>query len=153
MPLPPSDVRDLVARLADRHAGRTEANVQSDMHMLLAVGPLDLGDDKLHDITLESPAGQRRRVDVEPGFTVFEVKRYLRVGNVRDDAVKQLTGYLAARTEHVQQRYVGVLTDGAEWHLYTLAGAELVLVSSLDGARPGRYRHGLKSRIELRIKA
>ena len=32
----------------------------------------------------------------------------------------------------MQQRYVGVLTDGAEWHLYSLAGDELTLVSSLE---------------------
>ena len=100
--------------------------------MLLAAGPLDLGDEKLHDIVLESPAGQRRRIDVETGFTVFEVKRDLRVGKVRDDAVTQLTGYVASRTQTMQQRYVGVLTDGAEWHLYTLAVDTLTLVSSLE---------------------
>jgi hypothetical protein len=100
--------------------------------MLLAAGPLDLGEDKLMDIILESPAGQRRRIDVEVGFTVFEVKRDLRAGNVRADAVTQLAGYVAARTEAMQQRYVGVLTDGAEWDLYNLAGSQLVLVSSLE---------------------
>ena len=132
MPLPASDLRQLVTRLADRKVGRTEANVQSDLHMLLAAGPLDLGDDKVQDIVLESPAGQRRRIDVETGFTVFEVKRDLRTGKVRQDAVIQLTGYVASRAEAMQQRYVGVLTDGAEWHLYSLAGDELTLVTSLE---------------------
>ena len=132
MPLPTSEVRELVRRLADRHVGRTEANVQSDLHMLLAAGPLDLGDEQLQDIVLESPAGQRRRIDVEVGFTVFEVKRDLRVGNVRTEAVEQLVGYVATRTTTLQQRYVGVLTDGAEWHLYSLAGNEFALVSSLE---------------------
>jgi len=132
VPLPTSEVRQLVQRLADRRTGRTEANVQSDLHMLLAAGPLDLGEDKIEDITLESPAGQRRRIDVEAGFTVFEVKRDLRTGNVRADAVNQLTGYVMARTKAMQQRYVGVLTDGAEWHLYNLAGDHLVLISSLE---------------------
>lgn len=65
--VPTSDLRELVTRLAGRKAGRTEANVQSDLHMLLAAGPLDLGDDELQDIVLESPAGQRRRIDVENG--------------------------------------------------------------------------------------
>jgi hypothetical protein len=106
--------------------------VQSDLHMLLAAGPLDLGDGRLEDIVLESPAGQRRRIDVETGFTVFEVKRDLRTGRVRQDAVAQLTGYVASRAEAMQQRYVGVLTDGAEWNLYSLAGNELTLVSSLE---------------------
>jgi SAM-dependent methyltransferase len=132
MPLSTPEVRQLVARLADRHSGRTEANVQSDLHMLLAAAPLDLGEDKLQDIILESPAGQRRRIDVETGFTVFEVKRDLRPGRVREDAVTQLTGYVAARAQAMQQRYVGVLTDGAEWHLYNLSGETLILVSSLE---------------------
>jgi hypothetical protein len=61
----------IVGRLADRRAGRTEANVQSDLHMLLAVAPFELEDDDLRDIILESPAGQRRRIDVEVGQTVF----------------------------------------------------------------------------------
>jgi hypothetical protein len=49
------EVRQLVIRRADCHAGRTGANVQSDLQMLLAAGPLDLGEDKLEDIILESP--------------------------------------------------------------------------------------------------
>lgn len=74
--------------------------------MLFTTAPLQLEDDDLREIVLESPAGQRRRIDVEVGFTVFEVKRDLRQGNVRADAVEQLAGYVSSRT--------GVLTDGAE---------------------------------------
>jgi len=124
------DLRRIVSGLADRRTGRTEANVQSDLHMLLTAAPLELGERDLDEIVLESPAGQRRRIDVEVGFTVFEVKRDLRVGNVRGDAVVQLAGYVHSRTQELQQRYVGVLTDGAEWHLYHLIGANLQLVSS-----------------------
>jgi len=117
--------------MADRRPGRTEANVQSDLHMLLTRAPLQLDDQDLQEIVLESPAGQRRRIDVEVGFCVFEVKRDLRTGNVRDDAVAQLAGYVSSRREQTGQRYVGVLTDGAEWHLYHLVDDTLVLVSSL----------------------
>lgn len=106
--------------------------MQSDLHMLLATAPLSLNESDLQDIVLESPAGQRRRIDVEVGFTVFEVKRDLRVGNVRADAVQQLRGYVAGRTQTLKQRYVGVLTDGAEWHLYHLVDGELSLVSSME---------------------
>ncbi|MFF7046139.1 N-6 DNA methylase [Streptomyces massasporeus] len=126
------DLPQLIGRLADRRAGRTEANVQSDLHMLLAVAPFELDDDDIEDITLEAPAGQRRRIDVEMGYTVFEVKRDLRVGNVRADAVDQLAGYVQSRTDTLQQRYVGVLTDGAEWHLYHLVGSQLQLAGSLE---------------------
>jgi len=66
---------------------------------------------------LEAPVGKRRRIDVEVGATVFEVKRDLRVGNVREDAVTQLAGYVRDRVAQSGARYVGVLTDGVEWHL------------------------------------
>lgn len=115
------NLRTLVSRMANRNAGRTEANVQSDLHMLLTTAPLNLDDGDLDSITLESPAGQRRRIDVEIGHTVFEVKKDLRVGNVRAEAVGQLAGYVRSRIESRGTRYVGVLTDGADWHLYHLA--------------------------------
>ncbi|MBN9801251.1 restriction endonuclease [Pseudonocardia sp. UM4_GMWB1] len=105
--------------------------MQSDLHMLLTQAPLQLDDQDLQEIVLESPAGQRRRIDVEVGFCVFEVKRDLRTGNVREDAVVQLAGYVSSRREQTGQRYVGVLADGAEWHLYHLVGESLELVSSL----------------------
>jgi hypothetical protein len=92
------NLRMLVSRMANRNAGRTEANVQSDLHMLLTTAPLNLDDGDLDTITLESPAGQRRRIDVEIGHTVFEVKKDLRVGNVRAEAVGQLAGYVRSRT-------------------------------------------------------
>ena len=132
------DLGELARRLADRKQGRTEANVQSDLHMLLSAAPLQLEDGDLDDIVLEQPAGARRRIDVEAGFCVFEVKRDLRVGNVRADAVTQLAGYVASRTADTGQRYVGVLTDGAEWHLHHLRDGALIAVSSftLDARVP-----------------
>jgi len=125
------DLGELARRLADRKQGRTEANVQSDLRMLLTAAPLQLEDGDLQEIVLESPAGQRRRIDVEAGFAVFEVKRDLRIGNVRSEAVDQLAGYVTSRTHDTGQRYVGVLTDGAEWHLHHLRDGALVEVSTL----------------------
>jgi hypothetical protein len=131
----------LVADLADRgRAGRTEADVQSGVKALLLAAPFSLDDGDILDrtITLEAQAGQRRRIDVEVGATVIEVKKDLRVGNVRSDAVDQLSGYVRQRSEVVDQRYVGVLTDGAEWHLYHLDDGQLELVTScsVDSASP-----------------
>lgn len=131
MPTTTVDLTGLARRLADRRTGRTEANVQSDLHMLLTAAPLQLDDGDLNEIVLESPAGQRRRIDVEAGFAVFEVKRDLRAGNVRAEAVIQLAGYVSSRHAQTGQRYVGVLTDGAEWHLHHLVDGALQLVSSL----------------------
>lgn len=127
------DLAALLADLADRdRAGRTEADVQSGIKVLLLAAPFSLDDADVDDqvVSLETQAGQRRRIDIEVGATVIEVKKDLRIGNVRADAVAQLTGYVAQRADTVAQRYVGVLTDGAEWHLYHLERGELQPVSS-----------------------
>lgn len=107
---------DLVARrLADRAAGRSEATVQSDVRLLLVAAGLNLLDGQLEDVVLEAPVGKLRRIDVEVGSTVIEVKRDLRVGNVRAEAVPQLAGYVTDRTANTGARYTGILTDGTEW--------------------------------------
>lgn len=98
--------------------------MQSDLRLLLLASGLNLREENLHEVVLEAPVGQRRRIDVEVGATVFEVKRDLRVGNVRTDAVAQLAGYVADRVQETGARYAGVLTDGAEWHLYHLDAGE-----------------------------
>ena len=124
------DLMDVTARLTARTVGRAEATVQSDLRLLLLASGLNLRDEHLHDVVLEAPVGQRRRIDVQVGATVFEVKRDLRVGNVRTEAVTQLAGYVRDRVELTGARYVGVLTDGVEWHLYHLDAGELSGVSS-----------------------
>ena len=132
------DVGALVADIANREKpGRTEADVQSGLKVLLLAAPLELDEDEL-DVLLEAQAGKRRRIDVEVGATVIEVKKDLRVGNVRPEAVAQLAGYVAQREETVAHRYTGVLTDGAEWRLYHLQAGELVEVSvlTLDPTSP-----------------
>lgn len=107
------DVAALVGELARRDSARTEAMVQADIRELLLTAPLGLDDHEVVD--LEAQVGDRRRIDVEVGFTVIEVKKDLRKGSVRDEAVEQLAGYVQERTGQLGQRYIGVLTDGAEW--------------------------------------
>jgi SAM-dependent methyltransferase len=114
------DLHAHIATLASRAPGRSEAIVQSDIRTLLLTAPLNLTENGVESIRLETPAGERRRIDIEAGCTVIEVKRNLQVGNVRAEAVEQLAGYVAQRCATVGQRYVGVLTDGAEWWLYHL---------------------------------
>jgi len=106
------DLNALAARLANRVITRTEANVQSDLHALLLAAPLELEENDLLNLdpVLEQQAGAGRRIDVEAGFCVFEVKRDLRKGKIKQDAVVQLAGYVTSRTADMQQRYVGVLT-------------------------------------------
>jgi hypothetical protein len=112
-----------VASLARRTAGRSEATLQSDIRTLLLTAPLNLEEHGVESIKLETPAGERRRIDIEAGYTVVEVKRDLRIGKVREEAVEQLAGYVQQRTATLGQRYVGVLSDGAEWSLYHLTPA------------------------------
>ncbi|MEZ4406148.1 MAG: N-6 DNA methylase [Polyangiales bacterium] len=134
-------IDQLVGRLVDRDGAaatppRTEATVQADVRQLLLTAPFDLDEAKV--VTLEAQVGNRRRIDVEVGATVIEVKKDLRVGNVLADAITQLEGYVADRERERGGRYVGVLTDGAEWRCYHLATGRLVEVSSLllSASRP-----------------
>lgn len=113
-------LRDLVERLADRDAKRSEATIQADVRGLLLAAPFHLSEDEVREVHLESPAGERRRIDVETGTTVIEVKRDLRRAGTLKDAVEQLTGYVVSREAHMKQRYVGILTDGAEWRCFQL---------------------------------
>jgi hypothetical protein len=67
------DLRSLVFSLADRARPRAEAIVQADVRRLLLEAPLGLDEDQV--VELETPVDSRRRIDVEVGYTVIEVKR------------------------------------------------------------------------------
>lgn len=121
----------LWARLAQRGTmGRTEADIQSDVKLLLLAGGLDLADDDL-DVRLEARSG-RGRIDIEIGCAVIETKRDLRRGDTLSNAVDQLGGYVRQRTTSTGQRYVGILTDGHDWHLYSLDNGALVSASHVE---------------------
>lgn len=116
------DLDSLVARLATRDPYRTEADIQSDIQTLLLHGGLNLSDPQVH---LESQVrdGTRRRIDVEAGATVFEVKKSLAGPQATlSEFEEQLAGYVATRSSQTGARYVGVLTDGADWRLYAQHG-------------------------------
>jgi SAM-dependent methyltransferase len=115
----------LLERLADRDRVRSEATVQADIRQLLLSGGLGLAEHDL-DVELEAPVSGGRRIDVEVGFTVIEVKKDLRSAAVVKNAKTQLAGYVASRSQQTGQRYVGILTDGADWRAYHLQAGELV---------------------------
>jgi hypothetical protein len=54
MPIGQADLTELVRRLATKSPGQTEANVQADLHTLLVVGGLNLGDAEVNDVVLET---------------------------------------------------------------------------------------------------
>jgi N-6 DNA methylase len=110
---------NIAERLSSGSKGRTEADLQADVRSFLLAAPLDLAVGQI-DVSLEAPAGAGRRIDVEAGCVVIEVKKSLGSKSVFDQAVEQLAGYVRTRTEETAQRFVGVLTDGRSWHLFHL---------------------------------
>ena len=135
----PEQLDQLVRRLADRDASRSEATIQADVRGLLLAGGLNLTEDGVEEVNLETPVGVRRRIDVEVGATVIEIKKDLRSDAGLQAAITQLAGYVRDRTADRGQRYVGILTDGASWKLYHLLPSnELQLVSELrvDAQQP-----------------
>ena len=99
-------------RLVNKAGGvRSEATIQSDVRILLLDSELGLD-----DVHLETQVGgQHRRIDVEVGCTVIEVKRTLASAAAIQAATAQLTDYVVTRQSEMGQRYVGILTDGALW--------------------------------------
>jgi len=122
---------DILQRLANRDSSRTEADVAADVRGFFLTAPFQLEEGDVENVLLESQLGDRRRIDVEVGSTVVEVKRDLRRGRVRQEAVEQLAGYVEARGNQTGRRYIGVLTDGAEWRCYNLVSGQLHEVSSI----------------------
>lgn len=120
-----------LARLVERAAGRTEADIQADIYGLLTVGDLNIGADNAR---MESPSddGTRRRIDVEIGQVAIEVKRDLRVQTVRSDGEEQLEGYIRVRSAQSGARYSGILTDGVLWLLFSVGAGGRELVAELD---------------------
>ena len=139
------DLGDCLDRLGRRNPGRTEADIQSDVRDVLLYGGFDLGEEH---VRLESPAPDRRRIDVEVGALVVECKRDLRPRRILEDAEHQLAGYLADREGANGGTYVGVLTDGAAWRCYRTVPNGVEGVSVLE-LRPGlderRFRYWLGS--------
>ena len=113
-------IQDICARLAAGGQGRTEADIQSDVRKFLLDAPLDLGGDDLTEVLLEAQAGGGRRIDVEVGNAVIEVKKSLASPKILDEARVQLAAYVRHRTDELEQRYVGILTDGTIWLLHHL---------------------------------
>ena len=109
----------------------TEATLQSEIHTLLLTADLNLDEEDVVNTTLESQTGPQRRIDVEIGHACIEVKKRLRPGKALQDAVRQLGGYVAERTESLGQRYVGILTDGTTWQLYQFIDRSMMMVTSI----------------------
>lgn len=127
-----NSIHDTFARLVTRDNRRTEAEIQADVRQFILDAPFELEEDDLSVVQLESQLGDRRRIDVEVGATVIEVKRDLRSERIRREAEEQLAGYVGLRAKQTGLRYVGILTDGTGWYCYHLVDDELRQVSDLS---------------------
>src|SRR5262245_4374993 len=105
----------LLAQIAKRDSARSEATLQADIRQLVLIAPLSLSAENVVTADLETPVGIRRRIDIEVGSCLIEVKRDLAAGNVLADAIEQLADYLTSRQNETGCRYVGILTDGSDW--------------------------------------
>lgn len=94
--------------------GRTEADIQSDIKVLLLGGEFELDAPRLEE---QLDDGSRRRIDIGVGATVIEVKRTL-VDGAADDEIAQLAGYVQTRVQQTGGRYNGILTNGRIWWLF-----------------------------------
>lgn len=117
----------IVARLAAQTT-RPEATTQADIYALLTEADIGLGTDEVATMEAQVGDGTRRRIDVEIGQCVIEVKKNLHAADLAS-AEEQLGGYVKQRSEALG-RYVGILTDGSEWRLYQLHDGVLEHVST-----------------------
>ncbi len=115
-------VTEILAQIARRDSTRSEATLQADIRQLVLMAPLSLSNENVVNVDLEAKVGIRCRIDIEVGSCLIEVKRDLSAGSVLPDAIKQLTDYLVARQRETGCRYVGILTDGADWRCVCLPG-------------------------------
>lgn len=122
-----SNLDKIVGRLAAQTT-RPEATTQADIYALLTEADIGLGTDEVVTMEAQVGDGTRRRIDVEIGQCVIEVKKNLHGADL-PSAEEQLSGYVEQRSEAVG-RYVGILTDGSEWRLYQLHDGALEHVSS-----------------------
>lgn len=113
------NILEIVKNIANRESKRTEADIQAGIRDLLLHASLDLDDEDI-EVKLESQLGDRRRIDIEIGSVVIEVKKDLRKEKILVDAIEQLSGYVEVRTQQTGQNYIGILSDGAEWRCFHL---------------------------------
>lgn len=127
----------VVLRMTKRSSSRTEADLQADVRQTLLHGELRLNEDHLN-VSLETPIGGGRRIDVEAGYTVIECKKDLRTTGVKSKAIDQLAGYMNARETESGREYNGVLTDGVDWHLFMLRDGQAEEIShfAVDPSAP-----------------
>ena len=100
--------------------GRTEADIQSDINMLLQSAPgllSDLGEDAPR-LEEQLQDGTRRRIDIAIGATVIEIKKKLTTVEDAREPIEQLQRYVETRMQQTGSRYNGIVSDGRHYWLF-----------------------------------
>ena len=104
----------LVRRLAKRRRSRTQAELEADVEKLLLMDDLGVAECDLD-------ASESGLLEVRTALVALALRNDLRIEGVLPEAEEQMRRLIIKRKRR-SKWYVGVLTDGAEWHLYHLAG-------------------------------
>jgi len=125
--------REVLGRLVDRSEKRDVPMIYADVQQFLLIGgigvtPIDLCADSIDRDSMHA------RLDVEPAHTAIEVSRDLRSPSTFSTVRNRLFFYLKKRTLQTSERYVGIATDGTEWHAYLVVDDNLVCVASITCA-------------------
>jgi len=110
-------VVELLAQIARRDNTRSEATLQADIRQLVLTAPLSLSAQDVVTADLETPVGVRRRIDIEVGSCLIEVKRDLSAGSVLPDAIEQLVSPLTKLAINSRCSYA----DGWPWTVWEVA--------------------------------
>ena len=92
----PFDLGETLRTLASRNPGRTEADIQAAVRDVLLFGGFELHDEA---VLLESPAEDRRRLDIAVGTLIIECKKDLRPANALRRAEQHLVNIWLLRAE------------------------------------------------------
>ncbi|MBV7250464.1 N-6 DNA methylase [Streptomyces sp. S-2] len=124
-------LKKLAADFSYKSTIRTEADIQAGIRSFLLAGPLGLDESKVVKLEVPTKDGTRRRIDIEVGQCVIEVKKDIRNARVRSDAEEQLQGYVETQSRKTGSNFLGILTDGMTWNLYRLIEGHLTQVDSI----------------------
>lgn len=104
-------IQELVQRLVAPEFRESEADIQASIRDLLLQGHFDLGNDH---VKLGTNAGECF-IDISVGATIIEVKKTIATPGAKRRALEQLEGYVRTKSEELNSRVVGVLSDGIRW--------------------------------------
>ncbi|MEU6259197.1 serine protease [Streptomyces sp. NPDC047043] len=116
-----AETRALLERLMRPNAHRADVVIRDDIMQLLIVAGIDLDE---HDINISDEFGQGS-LYVTCSSTVIQARTDVCADAARTTAERDLEEILALCARRSGRRHIGLITDGATWHLYHRADGQL----------------------------